>query len=134
MACCKMPPKDEIDDHEWAHHRACVGQRIGHKWVKRGRIWVIEGSISPGKSGSRKGAIELYAGYLAGGGDDKGDEKAALELAREAGMSTSELRSAAMKYASQGSQSSGCLVSALAMMGGTLGFIAGVVELVRHVV
>jgi hypothetical protein len=35
---------------------------------------------------------------------------------------------------SQEPASGGCLVSALAMMGGALGFVAGVVELVRNVV
>jgi hypothetical protein len=40
----------------------------------------------------------LYAGFLAGGGDDKGDKKAALELAREAGMSEAELRREARRF------------------------------------
>jgi hypothetical protein len=90
------PPK--LTKHEEAHRKACVGEKIPHRYVDRRGEQVIEGEIGSGKDASRRGAIALYAGYMAGGGDDQGDRKDALKLAREAGMSESELRQAAGKY------------------------------------
>jgi hypothetical protein len=95
----KDASKPELDDHEKAHERACKGLGIPYRIVDRRGVPVIEGRIGSGKGGSRKGAIALYAGYLAGGGDDKGDQRAAMMLAREAGMSEDEVRRAARRYA-----------------------------------
>jgi hypothetical protein len=88
--------KPELDKHEKAHERACKGLGIPYRIVDRKGTPVIEGRIG---SNSRKGAIALYAGYLAGGGDDRDDRRAAMMLAREAGMTEDEVRRAARKYA-----------------------------------
>lgn len=87
--------KPELDRHERAHERACKGLGIPYRVVDRRGTPVIEGRIG---SNSRKGAIALYAGYLAGGGDSGGDRKAAMDLAREAGMTEDEVRRAARRY------------------------------------
>jgi hypothetical protein len=89
----------ELDKHERAHQRACKSLGIPHRIVDRKGVPVVEGTIGSGKAASRKGAIALYAGYLAGGGDDAGDRTAALGLAREAGMTEAEVRRAARRYA-----------------------------------
>ncbi|QYN40976.1 hypothetical protein K1T35_47400 (plasmid) [Pseudonocardia sp. DSM 110487] len=91
-------PNQELDAHERAHERAYKALGIPYRIVDRRGVPVLEGRISHSKSGSRKGAIALYAGYLAGGGDDEGDRAAALGLAREAGMSEDEVRREAQKY------------------------------------
>lgn len=90
--------KPELDKHERAHERACKALGIPYRVVNRRGTPVIEGRIGSGKNGSRKGAIALYAGYLAGGGDSGGDRKAAVDLAREAGMTEDEVRRAARRY------------------------------------
>lgn len=88
----------ELDEHEEAHRRACKGEGIPYRIVDRKGIPVIEGNPSHGKRGSRQGAIALYAGYLAGGGDSGPDRKAAMKLAKEAGMSEDEVRAEARRY------------------------------------
>lgn len=87
-----------LSKHEEAHRKACVGEKIPHRYVDRKGEQVIEGEIGSGKDASRRGAIALYAGYMAGGGDDKGDRKDALKLAKEAGLSEDDLKRAARKY------------------------------------
>jgi hypothetical protein len=89
----------DLDDHELAHERACKGLGIPYRIVDRRGVPVIEGRIGSGTNASRKGAIALYAGFLAGGGDDVGDRRAAMMLAREAGMSEDEVRREARRYA-----------------------------------
>ena len=89
----KWTEKD-LDKHERSHLRAYKDQKIRYTITNRGGIPVLEGRIPHSKSGSRRGAIALYAGYLAGGGD----RQAALELAREAGMTEQEVAREARKY------------------------------------
>jgi|SRR5690606_28744153 len=92
----------DLDEHEQAHLNACrdlgIPYRIVGRKVGRETIPVIEGRIGSGRKGAEKGALALYAGYLAGGGDDEGDRKDGLMLAREAGLSEDELRRRASKY------------------------------------
>jgi len=94
-----MGKKPELDKHEQAHERACKALGIPYRIVDRRGTPVIEGRIGSSKKGSERGAIALYAGYLAGGGDDRDDRKAALMLAKEAGMTEDEVRRAARRYA-----------------------------------
>lgn len=91
-------PKQGLDEHEEAHRRACKGEGIPYRIVDRKGIPVIEGNPAHGKRGSRQGAIALYAGFMAGGGDSGPDRKAAMKLAKEAGLSEAEVRKAARKY------------------------------------
>lgn len=90
--------KSEPSRHERAHERACRGEGIPYRWVDRGDEQVIEGTLPSSKRGAAMGAVELYVGYLAGGGDDRGDRKAAEGLAREAGISMAEVERRARKY------------------------------------
>lgn len=87
------PPAD-VSAHEAAHARACRGEGIAYRWVNRKGEQVVEGEQGSG----RGAAIALYAGAIAGGGDANGDRKAALMLAKEAGISEDDLKRAARKY------------------------------------
>lgn len=84
--------------HERAHERACRGEGIPYRWVDRSGEQVIEGTLPSSKRGAAMGAVELYAGYLAGGGDAGGDRRAAEGLAREAGISMAEVERRARRY------------------------------------
>lgn len=86
------------DRHEQAHARACRGEGLSYRWVDRRGQPVVEASFGMSKNEVYKAAVALYAGYLAGGGDDKGDRKAAEELAREAGVSIEQVEKQARKY------------------------------------
>ncbi|MDL5159445.1 hypothetical protein [Actinomycetospora termitidis] len=89
---------DGVSHHEMVHARACRGERLPVKWVRRGRELVVESHVPWGRKGKARAAVALMAGGLAGGGDGAGDIHAAEGLAREAGVDVAEIRRRAKRY------------------------------------
>lgn len=97
----RYPKNTKMDDHEEAHRRLYERLGLGYLIVHRpGTGPVVAADLSPwaGKEKMRRYAVTLWAGYKAGGGDAKGDKKAALELAAEVGMTEAELNAMWRKY------------------------------------
>lgn len=97
----RYPKNTKMDDHEEAHRR--LYERLGlnyHIEHRPGTGPVVAAVISgfASKKTLAKYAVTLWAGYKAGGGDARGDKKAALSMAAEIGMTEAELNAMWRKY------------------------------------